>query len=81
MTTNTIAKAWGAEIKRTRTNRPFNMSRAELAEHLDVSRQTVRLWEEGIHAPSSHMQGVLIRRLGLDPMRVAKLMGMAGDAA
>ena len=74
MTTNTVAKAWGAEIKRARESKPFCMSRAQLADHLGVSRQMVRNWEKGINAPSSRMQGKLIAEMGLDPVRVANLI-------
>ena len=81
MTTNTVAKAWGAEIKRIRTSKPFNMTRSEMAGHLKVSRQTVRLWEEGVHAPSSQMQAVLIQKLGMDPVTVAKLISSSGKGA
>lgn len=77
MDTNRVAAAWGAEIKARRTSRPFEMSRAELADHLGVSRQMVRLWEEGVHAPSSHMQSTLIQKLGIDPVAVAKLIQKA----
>lgn len=80
-TTNRVASAWGAEIKARRTARPFEMSRAQLADHLGVTRQMVRLWEEGVHAPSAPMQGRLIQLLGIDPVTVAKLITAGGDAA
>ena len=78
-TPNAVATAWGQAIQRQREH-VMKMSRAELAGELDVSREMVRLWETGQHAPSSRMQSVLIAKLGIDPGTVARLI-QAGAAA
>lgn len=77
-TRNAVAEAWGQAIKERRQGL-LNQSRAEFADRIGVTRQMVRLWEEGVHAPSSQMQGRLINVLGIDPGTVAKLI-QAGAA-
>lgn len=82
MDTNThpVAAAWGEQIKAQRTL-IYKMSRADLAAKLGVSRQMVRLWEEGVHAPSPRMQGALIRELGIHASVVAQLIQQGSAAA
>lgn len=71
-TPNSIATAWGEEIASRR--QALEMSRAQLAERLDVSRRMVGLWETGVHAPSSPMQMRLIAEIGVDLSRIADAM-------
>lgn len=69
---NALAAAWGQEITSRRQN--LDLTRAQLAARLDVSRQMVRLWETGVHAPSSPMQMRLIDEVGVDLSRIAEAM-------
>lgn len=85
--THRIAKAWGQEIASRR--KLFGYSRAELAAKLEVSREIVRQWEAGNHAPSPRMQSLLMGELHIDAMTVARLIdllkpepsGSGGEAA
>lgn len=71
-TAHPVAKAWGTEIERRRNIAGW--SRAELADHVGVTRQMVRLWEEGEHAPSPKVQALLIDKLAIDVTTVAELI-------
>lgn len=73
-----LAEAWGREIKARREL--FSLTRIQLAEHLGVTRQIVRLWEKGEHAPGPKMQSHIIQYLGIDPVTVAKLMRESYEA-
>ena len=81
--THRIAQAWGQEIASRR--KLFGYSRAELANKLDVSREIVRQWEAGNHAPSARMQSMLIEELRIDGATIARLIELlrptGGEAA
>ena len=79
MNTNPYAQAWGAEIKARR--KMLDLSRRDLAEIVEVTPTMVGFWEQGRHAPAPRMQALLIRRLGIDPVTVSKLVLAGGDAA
>ena len=74
-----LAAAWGTEIATRR--KLAGLSRAHLAEELEVSREIVRLWEAGEHLPSPRMQSVLIDRLSLDTATIARLIDLTRGAA
>lgn len=40
------------DIKKLRSQ--LNMTQVDLAKHLDVSTQTIRMWEWGVSTPSVH---------------------------
>lgn len=71
-TQHPVAEAWGAEIQRRRELAGW--SRAQLADHVGVTRQMVRLWEEGEHAPSPKIQALLIDKLAIDASTIAQLI-------
>lgn len=73
MSQHRLAAAWGDVISRQRQH-VLKMSRAQLADHIGVTRHMVRLWEKGIHAPGPRMQAVLIDKLMIDPVEIARLI-------
>ena len=78
-TKTAYAKAWGAEIRARREL--LDLSRRDLASDVKVTPTMVGYWEQGRHAPSPRMQALLIQRLGIDPVTVAKLVLKGGEDA
>lgn len=68
-----LGRAWGAEIAYRRTQ-VLKLSVAEFAERLGVTPQMVRYWEKGQYVPSSQKQSLLIKELGIDPVRLSEIM-------
>lgn len=70
--TTPLGKAWGDEIAHRREM--LQLSVADFAKKFDVTPQMVRYWERGTYIPSPQKQSILIRELGIDPIRLSEIM-------